>query len=135
MSRMAMRKERLRGTGFGSADQPEHWALTDRSKMADGLRCAEFKGAGLESKVLGWLGYAARRWAQRCVIGWDRRRWPEDRWLERCWPERRWPERRRHLSMSKSRNTAGGRKTLLSGAESKQCNNGISANGGGIYQA
>ena len=29
------------------ADQPEHWAWTDRSKMADGLRCAEFKGTGL----------------------------------------------------------------------------------------
>ena len=56
MSRMAMRKERLRGTGFGSADQPEHWALTDRSKMADGIRCAEFKGAGLELEVLDWLG-------------------------------------------------------------------------------
>ena len=51
----------------------------DRSKMADGLRCAEFKGAGLESEVLGWLGYAVRRWAQRCVIGWDRRRWPRRR--------------------------------------------------------
>ena len=46
MSRMAVWKERLGGTGFGSADQPEHWAWTDRSKMADGLRCAEFKGAG-----------------------------------------------------------------------------------------
>ena len=58
MSRMAVWKERLGGTGFGSADQPEHWAWTDRSKMADGLRCAEFKGAGLRLEVLDWLGYA-----------------------------------------------------------------------------
>ena len=58
MSGMAVRKERLGGTGFGSADQPEHWAWTDRSKMADGLRCAEFKGAGLRLEVPDWLGYA-----------------------------------------------------------------------------
>jgi hypothetical protein len=44
MSRMAVRKQRLEGTGCGSADQPEHWAWMDRSKMADGPRCAEFKG-------------------------------------------------------------------------------------------
>jgi hypothetical protein len=37
--------------------------------------------------------------------------------------------------VSKSRSTAGGRKTLLGGAESKYSNNGISANGGEIYQA
>ena len=48
----------LGGVGFGSADQPEHWAWTDRSKMANGLRCAEFKGAGLRLEVLDWLGYA-----------------------------------------------------------------------------
>ena len=35
--------------------------------MADGLRCAEFKGAGLGLEVLDWLGYAGRRWAQRCA--------------------------------------------------------------------
>jgi hypothetical protein len=58
MSRMAVRKERLGGTGFGSADQPEHWAWTDRSNMADGLRRAEFKGAGLGLEVLEWLGSA-----------------------------------------------------------------------------
>ena len=58
MSRVAVRKERLGGTGFGSADQLEHWAWTDRSNMADGLRCAEFKGAGLGLEVLDWLGYA-----------------------------------------------------------------------------
>ena len=58
MSRMAVRKERLGGTGFGSADQPEQLAWTDRSKMADGLRCAESKGVGLGLEVLDWLGYA-----------------------------------------------------------------------------
>ena len=71
MSKMAVWKERLGGTGFGSADQPEHWAWTDQrwlmdsdalsSKMADGLGCAELKGAGLGSEVLGWLGYTVRR--------------------------------------------------------------------------
>ena len=48
MSRMAVWKERLGGTGFGSADQPEHRAWTDR-KMAYGLKCAELKGDGLVS--------------------------------------------------------------------------------------
>ena len=37
MSRMAVWKERLGGTGFGSADQPEHRAWTDR-KMDYGLK-------------------------------------------------------------------------------------------------
>ena len=37
--------------------------------------------------------------------------------------------------MSKSRSTAGDRKTLLGGAESKYSNNGISANGGELYRA
>ena len=69
MSRMAVRKERLGVTGCGSADQPEHWAWMDRSKMADGPRCAEFKGAGLGLEVPDWLGYAGRRWDQRCVLG------------------------------------------------------------------
>jgi len=74
-------------------------AWTDRRWLID--------SDALNSKALGW---DRRRWAQRC---WPRRRWPEDRWLERCWPERRLPQRHRHLSMSKSRSTAGGRKTLL----------------------
>ena len=39
---------------FGSADQPEHRAWTDRRCMVDGLRCAELKGDGIE--VLGSLG-------------------------------------------------------------------------------
>ena len=56
MSRMAVWKEQLGGTGLGRADQPEHWAWTDRSKMADGLRCAEPEGDWLGSEVLGWLG-------------------------------------------------------------------------------
>jgi hypothetical protein len=47
MSRMAVRKERLGVTGCGSADQPEHWAWMDRSKMADGPRCAGIRGTGL----------------------------------------------------------------------------------------
>ena len=56
MSRMAVRKERLGGTpGFGSADQPEHWACMDGSKEANGLRYAEPEGDGLGSEVLGWL--------------------------------------------------------------------------------
>ena len=53
---MAVRKERLGGTGFGSADQPEYWAWTDRSSMADGLRCAEFKGSGLDLRGTGLAG-------------------------------------------------------------------------------
>ena len=61
MSKMAVWKERLGGTGFRSADQPEHWAWTGGSKMDDGLGCAELKGAGLGSEVLGWLGYTVRR--------------------------------------------------------------------------
>jgi hypothetical protein len=40
---------------------------------------------------------------------------------------------RRYLSVSKSRSSAGGRKTLLGGAESKLFNNGVGANGGEIY--
>ena len=55
MSRMAVWKERLGGTGFGSADQPEKWAWMDGSTTTDGLRCAKLKGAGLGSEVLGGL--------------------------------------------------------------------------------
>ena len=40
--------------------------------MADGLGCAELKGAGLGSEVLIWLGYTVKRWARGCVLGWDR---------------------------------------------------------------
>ena len=29
--------------------------------MVDGLRCAEIKGAGLRSEVMGWLGYTVKR--------------------------------------------------------------------------
>jgi len=64
MSKMAVWKERLGGTGFRNADQPEHWAWTDQRWLMHGLRCAELKGAGLGSEVLGWLGYTVRREAQ-----------------------------------------------------------------------
>jgi hypothetical protein len=33
-SRMAVWKEQLGGNGFGSTDQPEHWAWTDPRSMA-----------------------------------------------------------------------------------------------------
>ena len=46
---MAVWKERLGGTGFGSADQPEHWARTDRSK-ARWLMDSD----ALRMKVMGW---------------------------------------------------------------------------------
>ena len=42
MSRMAVWKERLGGTGFGSADQPERWAGIEGA----GLRGAGQGGAG-----------------------------------------------------------------------------------------
>ena len=64
ISRMAVWKELLEGTRFGSADQPEHWAWTHR-------RCLMDSDA---------LGYTVKRWAQGCVFGWDRRRWPRRRW-------------------------------------------------------
>ena len=44
----------------GSADQAARTLGLDGSKMADGLRCAELKGAGIGSEVLGWLGYTVR---------------------------------------------------------------------------
>ena len=59
MSRMAVWKERLGGTGLGSADQPEHRAWTYR-KMAYGLKCVKLKGDGLGLEVLSWLRYAVR---------------------------------------------------------------------------
>ena len=74
--------------------------------MADGLRCAEFKGAGLGSKALGSEVLAKDTLARRPLVR---------KMLAR---EAR-ATRHRHLSMSKSRSTAGGRKTLLGGAESK----------------
>ena len=46
MSRMAVWKERLGGTGFGSADQLEHWVWTDRRWLMD--------SDALSSKALGW---------------------------------------------------------------------------------
>ena len=67
MSRMAVWKEQLGGTGFGSADQPEHWAWTDRN-MAYGLRCAELKGAGLGSKALGSEALAKEALARRPLV-------------------------------------------------------------------
>ena len=107
MSRMAVWKEWLGGAGFGSADQPEHWAWTDRN-MAYGLRCAEPEGNGLGSEVLGWLGSnalgsdalagkaLARRPLVRKVIARERslpeKHWPEWNWSRRCWVRRRWPE-------------------------------------------
>ena len=63
--------------------QSTGWAWTDRRWMMDSERCAELKGAGLGSEVLGWLGYAVRRGAQRCVLGWDRRCWPSKEALAR----------------------------------------------------
>jgi hypothetical protein len=46
MSRMAVWKEQLGGTGFGSADKPEHWAWTDRRRLMD--------SDALSPKVMGW---------------------------------------------------------------------------------
>ena len=46
MSRMAVWKELLGGTRFGSADQPEHWAWTNRRWLMD--------SDALSSKALGW---------------------------------------------------------------------------------
>ena len=47
MSRMAVRKERLGGTGFGSADQPEHWAWMERRRLL-------MDSDALSPKVMGW---------------------------------------------------------------------------------
>ena len=117
MSRVAVRKERLGGTGFGRAYQAEHWAWTDRSKMADGLRCAErvqrrwagFRGTGLAgirwkamgSEMRSRLGkealtkealvkdaLAKEALARRPLV----RKMMHDQ-RERCLQEKRWPER------------------------------------------
>ena len=72
--------------------------------MADGLRCAEFKGAGLGSKALGSEVLAKEALARRPLVR---------KMLAREAPATE------AQSMSKSRSTAGGRKTLLGGAESK----------------
>ena len=63
---MAVWKEQFGGTEFGSADQPEHWAWTDR-KMAYGLRCAELKGAGMGSKALAKEALARRPLIRRIL--------------------------------------------------------------------
>ena len=114
MSRMAVWKEQLGRTGFGSADQPVRALGLDGSKVANGLRCAEPEGDGLGSEVLGWLGSnalgsealagkaLARRPLVRKVIARERslpeKHWPEWNWSRRCWDRRRWPEKRWHLS-------------------------------------
>ena len=77
MSRMAVRKERLGGTGFGSADQPEHWAWTDRRRLMD--------SDALSPKVMGW---DQRFWASS-----DQMRQAQRRCPERHWPGYRWLER------------------------------------------
>ena len=108
MSRMAVWKEQLGGTGFGSADQPEHWAWTDRRRLMD--------SDALSPKVMGWdqrfwagsdqiaLGSEAlsgkalaRRPLVRKVIARERslpeKHWPEWNWSRRCWVRRRWSEK------------------------------------------
>ena len=172
MSRMAVRKERLGGTGFGSADQPEYWAWTDRSSMADGLRCAEFKDSGLGLRGTGLAGIrwkamgsemrsrlagkealakealvkdalakealarrplvrkmmtrergvckrsAGRRGTELDALGSETQGMKLAGLGSAGQAERRL-EKRSHLSTSKFWSTAGSRKTLLGGAESK----------------
>ena len=107
---MAVWKEQLGGTGFGSADQPEHWAWTDRRRLMDSDALSPKVTDWLEAEVLGWLGSnglgsealagkaVARRPLVRKVIATERslpeKHWPEWNWSRRCWARRRWPEKR-----------------------------------------
>ena len=111
MSRMAVWKEQLGGTGFGSADQPEHWAWTDRRRLMDSDALRSKQGDELGSDVLGWLGsnalgsealageaLARRPLVRKVMSRQEGACLPEKHWLwnwsRRCWVRQRWPQRR-----------------------------------------
>ena len=94
----AVWKERLGGTGFGSADQPEHWAWTDQRWLmdSDALSSKRWNGirgtglAGIHCKAmssrmryrLGSKALAKEALAKEALARRQLR-------LERYWPERR----------------------------------------------
>ena len=93
MSRMAVWKEQLGGTGFGSADQPEHWAWTERRRLMDSDALSPKVMGWDQSKVLGWLGSNAL--GSEALAGKARARRPLVRKViarERSLPEKHWPE-------------------------------------------
>ena len=65
---MAVWRGRLGGTGFGSADQPEHWAWTDRRWLMNSDALNSKQGAWLGSKALGSEVLAKEALARRLLV-------------------------------------------------------------------